>query len=310
MARDRNLASSNTWAIAIIAWQLTFTGVAIALSVAGHPLLWVLGQTLLAISLFQWFVLHHDLAHGGFFRTRWLNALFGHVSSAFCLMPFFSWRQVHHHHHIWTGWKDKDPSDPHSQIRNPSPAVLRAINFCWRYWIPVIAISFVAINFWNLKRVNTLFPDPASRRKNLFSVVFLVVVYAVAIGVLRSAMLVHWLPAILLFLSLSDPILLTQHAHIDANYARGAKVKAFRFAEQGAYSRNVIYPRWVAKYFFYNSERHGLHHVHPEVPVYRLGRLPSPPENTITWSDWLSTAKRMPADVLIFQTARESGVKL
>jgi acyl-lipid omega-6 desaturase (Delta-12 desaturase) len=310
MITDVRRTSSNAVACAFITWQCAFTALAVWFSLSGHVALWAIGQLLLAINMFQWFVLHHDLAHGGFFRTRWLNVVVGHLSSVFCLMPFFSWKQMHHHHHVWTGWKDKDPSDPLSQIKAPTPAVVKVMNFCWKFWVPIFAFSFVAINFWNLKRVNRLFPDPRSKAKNLFSVVLLGAVYATAFVVAPRVMLVCWLPALLLFLCFSDPVLLTQHVHVDANYANGQDVKAFRYSEQGAYARNVVYPRVVAKYLFYNSERHGLHHLHPTVPVYQLGSLEAPQENTIHWREWLRLAKAMPADVLIFRTARESGVRL
>lgn len=310
MNQNAQFASSNAWAVAIIAWQLAFTAGAIDLSLSGSPLFWVLGEVLLAISMFQWFVLHHDLAHGGFFRTKALNVVVGHLSSLFCLIPFNSWRQVHHHHHRWSGWKDKDPSDPHSQVKKLPRWLIRLVDFCWKFWVPTIALSFVVINFWNLRRVNQLFPDRKSRARNLFSVLFLATAFVAAFAVFGRVMLTAWLPAFVLFLMLSDPILLTQHAHIDANYARGQRVKAFRYSQQGAFARNVIYPRWIAKYFFYNSERHGLHHAHPEIPIYRLGRLPSPSENQITFGDWLRTAKAMPAELLIFKTTKESGIRL
>jgi len=310
MKTPPRLSSNDAAAFAIVAWQLTFTVVAIRLSLEGPGLVWAVGQLLLAVNFFQWFVIQHDLAHGGFFRTRWLNDVVGHLSSIFCLIPFFSWKQVHHHHHIWTGWKDKDPSDPLSQIKQPTPGLVRWMNFCWKYWVPVFAFSFVAINFWNLKRVNTLFPDPRSKGRNLFSVVFLSAVVLSAIAVMPKAMLLYWLPAMVVFLIISDPILLTQHVHIDAHQANGERVKAFRFSEQSPFARNIIYLRLVSRFFFYNSERHGLHHEHPEVPIYHLGKLATPAENTIGWLEWLRRAKSMPADVLIFQTSRESGVRL
>ena len=310
MQRQPELASSDVSAFAIIAWQLAFTVVAIRLSLMGSGLYWVIGELLLAIGFFQWFVIHHDLAHGAFFRTRLLNNIFGHLSSIFCLIPFFSWKQVHHHHHIWTGWKDKDPSDPLSQIKQPKPITIRLMNFCWKYWIPVFAMTFVTINFWNLKRVNALFPDRKSRRKNLFSVLFLCAIYAFAFAFFAREMVLVWLPAMVLFLMVSDPILLTQHVHIDANYAGGKQVKAFRFRDQPVFARNIVYPKYISKYFFYNSERHGLHHQHPDIPIYHLGKLPSPAENNIGWSEWLRIAKSMPADVLIFKTSRDSGIRL
>ncbi len=310
MKNQEKLSSNDAYAFAIIVWQLAFTAVAIRLSVMGSVILWVIGQLLLAVSFFQWFVIHHDLAHGGFFRTRVLNNVVGHLSSIFCLIPFFSWKQVHRHHHIWTGWKDKDPSDPLSQITQPTPGAVRLMNFCWKYWVPVFALGFVAINFWNLKRVNALFPDNTSKARNLFSVVFLSAVYLSAFGFFPKAMLLYWLPATLVFLSISDPILLTQHVHIDANYANGQRVKAFRYSEQTPFARNIIYPKFISTFFFYHSERHGLHHQHPEIPIYHLGKLPSPVENNIGWSDWLRIAKSMPADILIFKTSRESGVRL
>ena len=87
-------------------------------------------------------------------------------------------------------------------------------------------------------------------------------------------------------------------------------MKTFRFAQQGSFARTVVYPRFIQKYFFYNSEQHVLHHQRPEIPMYRLNRLPSPAGNRIGWKEWLTSAKRLPADVLIFQTARDTGMRI
>lgn len=294
----------------LLGWQIGFTGLAIWLSLFNNPAIWLIGQVLLGISMLQWFVLEHDLGHGGFLKSKWLTLVFGHLASVFCLIPYFPWKQIHHAHHIWTGWKKLDPTLPEMHPDKMPPVLVRFMDFCWRYWIPVFAFSYSLQTFWNYRRLSRLYPHLDHKRRNLFSILFLITVYVVAFVVLGSAMLYRWLPAFIFFLFISDPLLLSQHTHLDYNDPEDEAVKPVRYGEQPIYTRSVIYPRVISKYMLYYFDRHGLHHQHPGIPIYYLSVLTQPEENNIYWLDWLRIAKRLPAHIMIFQSFRDTGVKL
>ena len=294
----------------LLIWQIGFTAFCIFLSSQKNPFLWLTGQALLGICLLQWFVLQHDLGHGGFLRGKWLNAVFGHFASLFSLLPYYPWRQIHHAHHVWTGWKQLDPTLP-EVVPEAMPRFLVALmDFCWRCWIPVFALSFSSQTFWNYRRLARLYPDRCSKRRNLFSILFLVTVYALAFFIFGEIMLRCWLTAFIFYLFLSDPLLLSQHTHLDYHSPDGKVVKPIRYRSQPLYTRSVTYPHFISKYILYYFDRHGLHHQQPGVPIYSLAGLESPEENTIHWLDWLRIAKRMPAHRLIFQSFRDTGIKL
>jgi len=305
---------SDLKAIGLLLWQAIFTLVALYISYFGTGLLWILGQVLLSINLLQWFILHHDLIHGSLFKTKWLNIVFGHLSSIPSLLPFYSFRLAHHQHHIWTGWRDKDPSNPQMYLKQPSKWAINVVNFCWKYWIPILAPAFVIQNFWNVPRLFVRFPKQGDRNKILFSLFFVVVVYTTLFMLVPGFMVQNWLLSFLLFLLMSDLILVSQHTHIDGKFADKAEdpdaVKAIKYADQGAYARTILYPDWVSKYLFYYFDRHGLHHQQPSVPVYHLGSLPDHTKLKIGWVEWLSKAKKLSAFSMIYSSPKESGVAL
>jgi fatty acid desaturase len=294
----------------LLAWQLIISGLAIFLSCRDSLPLWLLGQILLGLCMMQWFILEHDLGHRALVKNRHLSTFFGHIASVFCLLPYFCWQRVHDAHHRWTGWRAQDPTIPDRGYHDFSPRGAAALNFCWRYWVPVIALLFSIQTFWNLGRLERLFPGTASRRRHLFSVAFLALVYLALVLVFRGLFLQCWLLAFLIFLSISDPYLLSQHTHIDYLDHEGVVPTPVPFAEQARFSRTVHYPRWFERFILYGSNHHGLHHRHPTIPCYQLASCDEQPRNGIWWSKWLALAKSMPARELIFLSTRDTGVDL
>ncbi len=302
---------SNLIAIGLILWQCFFSSATLFISFWGTGIIWFFAQILLGINLLQWFILHHDLIHGSLFRTKSLNVIFGHLTSIPSLLPFYSFKLAHHQHHIWTGWRDKDPSNPQMYLKKPAAWVVKVVNFCWKYWIPVMAPVFVIQNFWNIPRLFVRFPAAKDRRKILLSIFFVVFIYGVLFAWIPMFMLHHWLLGFGVFLFMSDLILVSQHTHIDGKFANDSDdVKAIRYAEQDRYARTILYPHWVSKYVFYYFDRHGLHHQKPGIPVYNLGKQPDQSTLKIHWYDWLRKAKSLTAYSMIYSSPRESGVEL
>jgi len=123
--------------------------------------------------------------------------LFGHLASAFVIMPFYPWRYIHADHHVWTGWRDLDPTMGQLRPRELSSVARRTADFCWKAWIPVFCLTFSAGNFWNLRRLRRQWKSGKPRREFLFSILFLV---------------------------MCDPLLLSQNAHIPKKSSGGVKV--------------------------------------------------------------------------------------
>lgn len=177
--------------------------------------IWLSGQILLGFIILQWFFIIHDLAHRSLFHSPTTSAIFGHLASLFCLIPYYSWKKVHHAHHKRTGWQEKDPTVPDFGIEDLSPFMIRVIDFRWKYWIPVFAFSYCLSIFYNLKKLFGLYPK--DKAKITFSILFLVVSYSLIIYFVGGLLFIKiFVLAFFLFLFISDPLLISQHTHLNS----------------------------------------------------------------------------------------------
>jgi acyl-lipid omega-6 desaturase (Delta-12 desaturase) len=291
-----------------MALALAGTALGLVLSFVGGWGAWIAGQVLLALMLVQWFVILHECGHDTLFRTRRWHALAGRVAAAFSLIPYHCWTRVHGRHHKWTGWQDLDPTTE-SLTPRPRGGVERAlVNVCWRLWIPLFSVLYRATNYWNLPRLLRMFPK--DRGAILRDTVLLVALYAaviVALGPMVS--LRAFALALVLSLVIEDLLLLSQHTHVPQNVSGGGTVKPFAAIEQEPFTRSLRLPR-TASAFVLHFDAHELHHMYPFVPGYHLRRINYTPENEIGWWQWVRGAKRMPADVLLFQNRVDTGYDL
>ena len=321
----RPAADSRTWirrptnsrGFAWIFGELACTGAVVALSLLsfarigsgwGWPFVWFAAQIILGLLLFQWFVLMHSCGHRALFASRRLNDVFGHVASAFCLVPYSSWRYVHAQHHRWVGWMDKDSTTRGLAGPLPPPRAQRVMNFCWKFWIPIFSLAFGVSGFWNLKHVASVAPSVGQRRQALFSVIFLGLVYAALIAWAGGRFLQVWPVAFLCFLTIGDPILLSQHVHLPLHKTGGATVAPFAAADQDPFTRTIVVPPWVAQWVFLQFTTHGAHHAYPHVAHYDLERVPFSSVHAISLTAWLKAAKRMPATRLLYESSRDTGI--
>jgi len=310
-ARYARLESSD-WRAAL--WTLRVaatTAVAFWLSAQAEPLVWLGGQALLAVAILQWFFLLHDCGHRHFFKTPWLNTLVGHLASIFCIVPFTPWRSIHAQHHLWTGWKDRDPTQASVTLAE-LPRPLRVLmDVCWVLWIPLFTSVFGIRNFWNLPRCLKHFTR--SREEGLH--------HAFSLALIVAAWVLAWVVAFpqgfwqlyalgfLGFFVLSDPLLLSQHSHMPSRTTEQEEAVANKLWDQDQFTRSVVFPRWVSRYLLLNFDVHIAHHLLPNIPCYHLGAVHDELEtvNTIDWWTWLRAAKRTPAHVLLLQSRLETG---
>jgi fatty acid desaturase len=310
---------TNARGFAWILGESTLTALAIGLSLVSYQHIanswlwlpvWLLCQLALGLLLFQWFVLMHGCGHRALFASRRLNDIFGHVASIFCLIPYASWQYIHAQHHRWTGWMDKDPTSRALAEPLPSLYVQRLMNFCWRCWIPIFSLLFGVAGFWNPRRVAMVAPSVRQRRRTLLSMLLPILVYVCLIALMGSRFLEIWAVAFVCYLSIGDPVLLSQHVHVPLLRTSGQPVRAFSRADQNQFSRTVVVPEWAAQWILLQFTTHGAHHAHPNIAHYDLARVPFESLHAIRWSEWLRTAKRMPAVRLLYENSNDTGVIL
>jgi fatty acid desaturase len=310
--RFKSLTSSDLMAALQVGRVVALTLAAVALSVAGGTVAWVIGQVLMAVAIMQWFFLLHDCGHRHFFATPWLNVLVGHVASVFCLLPFTPWRTIHGQHHVWTGWHDLDPTQAGVTIGQKLPWPKRLlVDICWACWVPIFTVAFGLINFWNLprcvRRFSHTWRDAAHHA------------FSMAVPILAITALCSWLGAaqvwhifgwgLVGFFILSDPLLLSQHSHMPERLAHQETALPNKLWDQDEFTRSIVFPRWASRHLLFHFDVHIVHHLFPNLPSYRVGQIQEEVKtvNTIDWWQWLKRAKRTPAHVLLFDTRMTTG---
>lgn len=272
---------------------------AIYLSYSHTGVLWFVSQVLLGFFILQWFFLLHDLGHGHFFSHPILNKIFGLYSSFFVMLPFFSWKYLHRHHHLWTGWKDKDPTMAIILPEMIPEWKKYVMNFCWKFWIPIFSLMFSLSNFWNIPKLTKLFPE--KRSSFFFGIIFICSIHMTLIFFLSWEKYLHfWGLGYVIFFILSDPLLISQHAGISQYHSHGQQVTQFHMRDQDNFTRSLIFPPWVSKYILLGFNNHSLHHLYPTLPCYHLIFMKeSCGKNDIHWLKWIKSAKKKSAVELL-----------
>ena len=289
---------------------LASTVVGLAFSSSGWLPIWLAGQAVLAAAFVQWFVILHECGHETLFRGRRTNAAVGALAGLMSLIPFRTWRRVHGRHHKWTGWQDLDPTTEALVPRERSRAGRMFVNACWRLWIPIFSVAYRAQNFWNLRRLRSMFPratDWTEIRRDSIATLATYGAIVAALGPAETLRLCGL--ALVLSLIAEDLLLLSQHTHMPQHVSQGAAVRPYPAIEQAPFTRSLKMPRFAAALIL-NFDAHELHHMFPFVPGYHLHRVPYEPPNSIGLWEWIVGAKRLKADVLLFDNRIGTGLDL
>jgi acyl-lipid omega-6 desaturase (Delta-12 desaturase) len=306
----RHLRSSDAAGLVATTATAVVTMAGIGLSVQASLACWIGGQLLLALALLQWFVLLHECGHDTLFRARRVHAIVGRLAGFFAAIPFANWKKVHGRHHRWTGWQDLDPTTEALVPRPLAHAERLLLNACWRLWIPVFSVIYRISNYWHLPRLHRLFPMLSDRRAMRRDVVVLLFVYAATVVYVGPEQILHLVGlALALSLGMQDLLILSQHTHMPQHVSGGAAVRPYPAPEQESFTRSLRLPRW-ASIGLLHFDAHELHHMYPFVPGYYLNRIPYQPANEVGWWKWVTDAKRVSADVLLFENRTQSGLDL
>lgn len=271
---------------------------------------WLIGQIILGIAITQWFMVMHEAGHNTLLPSTRANRWVGRFCGLVCLFPFDAWRFIHHRHHVWTGWRDLDPTTENLLPREIKGWEKFIFNNCWKFWIPVFGVAYRAQHFWKPSKIKNHAGDEKGRmivRGILIQLAF----YGALIVLLGVPFLLTTFGlAFLIHLSICDPILLSQHSHIPQEESDGENVSPFPHRDQDVFTRSIEFPKFFSKWVLLHFDLHELHHLFPHIPGYHLDRLPVSEielENSYHWWSWILEAKRLPAHELIFKNREETG---
>lgn len=270
--------------------------------------MWVCGHIVLSLGLLQAFALLHECGHGVLFRTRWANAVVGHLCGFLCGIPYRAWVTIHAAHHKWTGWQDLDPTTESLVPRELGRAERALMNTCWKYWIPSFSIVYRVTNFWNLEKLGRVARTPRALRAISINAAVLALVYvSVLLAAGPWAIMTAVLPGLLLSLVMLDPIMLSQHSHIPLKLSHGEDVRAIKAPDQEVYTRSLRFPDVFSRYILVHFDAHELHHIYPQLPGYQLREIDYTPGNEAHWWRWIRKARAMPAETLLFKNRHDTG---
>ena len=305
-----HLKPSNAAGGLLTAGCLALTGSALWLSVRGSTWMWLAGQILLALALVQWFAVLHECGHETLFRSKRLHTAIGHMAGFFSIIPFYNWKRVHARHHKWTGWQDVDPTTAALVPRELGAFERVLVNLCWKLWIPLFSILYRLNNFWNWPRLKAMFRKSEDRSRLAISSLTLLTTYVALFALVGGGTMLRLVGLALLFaLVAEDLLLLSQHTHIPQNVSHGKAVRPFPTVEQEAFTRSLVFPRWLSALLLH-IDAHELHHMYPYVPGYRLGEVTYATENEIGLWAWIRGARGMPGELLLFHNRLETGADI
>jgi fatty acid desaturase len=305
-----HLRPTDRHGLLVLLVALTATTGGVWLSLVGGWANWAIGQALLGASLVHWFIVLHECGHRTLFRGRRLNATVGRLAGFMTLIPYACWTRVHGRHHRWTGWQDLDPTTERLTPRARGWFERTLVNLCWRLWIPLFSTLYRVQNFWNLRRLTTLFASIEDHRRMRQAVLIQAAAYLALVLALGPLVLLRSVGlALVLSLIVEDILLLSQHTHIPQHLSEGRVVQPFPALEQDVFTRSIRLPAWISTMLLH-FDAHELHHMYPFVPGYHLKRIPYAPANEIGWWQWIARSKRLRGETLLFQHRADTGFEV
>lgn len=224
-----------------------------------EPWLWALVWALQGMCFLGCVAGQHEAIHGLVYQRRGLNHLAGAVFGAMLLFPYAAYRYGHLEHHRWTNAEgDTQPTPP---FRNVIEYVVLT---------PLSGIVFVAMQWWTALR--TLAGRPPvwvrnSRQRaeiqcsTAAMLIALVALAAATMNFSQAALMLYWAP--LLAGGCVWLVIVTIPEHYGCAPGPASAFDTTRTTTSNA----------ALRWFFWGSNYHTEHHLHPNVPSPRLNEL-------------------------------------
>lgn len=267
---------------------------------------YICGQIAGGIFFAQAFILLHEFGHRSLFRTSSLNMILGHLCSFLVFIPYRNWREIHALHHKWTGFRDKDPTTEKTFSERLSKKQEWLISVSWKYYLPLFTLGYRFGIYWKAEKLKRHLSYKCYK-KCVREMILYGLFYLISVVVFPF----FWLsifPALYLSFVLCDLLSLSQHSHIQMQHSQGKPVSPLPYFEQMNYSRSLIFPRWISKFFLFNFNYHELHHAYPGLACYHLDKIAIKTPNQYPFLPWLKKVKSMNGVDFIFRSnAKRDG---
>jgi fatty acid desaturase len=304
-----NSFQANNWrALSFLVTPLLFLIFGIFFSMKDGIPFYLLSILLFSFFSTQAFILLHECGHMHFFKTQFQNSMFGNLFGVFAGIPFFTWKHMHHLHHKWTGWRDKDPTTEVTVDPGNSKFIQLVANLSWILFFPIFYLTYHVSNYWNLKKIER-FVRPHIFRKSVGSVFMYALIYSILFLFLPLEMVLYVLPSFFLSCIWRELIILTQHTHIDIPLSEGENVSPISYLNQIPFTRSFYIGKFFERYFLFNFNLHEAHHAYPGLPAYYLHECHLNLSRNPTYWRWLLQAKSMWGVDFIFRTSKHTNKK-
>ncbi|MCF3945161.1 fatty acid desaturase [Acidiphilium sp. AL] len=226
-----------------------------------------------AVLLVRLFMFQHDCGHGSFFAARWANDLLGWVLGVLTLTPYTSWRGSHAIHHASAGNLDRRGIGDVTTLTLPEylalPKWRRLAYRLYRHPLVMFGIGPIWL-FFICNRIPA--GNPRRRWRDWLSIIGTDAALAAMLATLvltlgPAAVLLGWLPVMLLAASIGVWLFYIQHQFEDAYWEPRSRWDFRAAALQGASFYDL--PR-VLHWMTGNIGFHHIHHLSSRIPNYRL----------------------------------------
>jgi omega-6 fatty acid desaturase (delta-12 desaturase) len=218
------------------------------------------------------YVIEHDCGHHSYFRSANLNDLAGNLLGFGITIPYSMWKFVHNSHHMHVGNLDKRDFNPEvwtmtiTEFQN-APTLKRVLyRFIRSRFARLIIVP--SINYGLACRLI----HPNFNKKAIFSVVTHNILYFFLFWLVISKIgfftvfIIYFLPLILFF-GIAAFTFYGQHQFEDTYWKPEAEWNWKNATMYGA--TNLQSPVWF-RWLVGNVVCHTAHHIHTQVPFYRL----------------------------------------
>jgi acyl-lipid omega-6 desaturase (Delta-12 desaturase) len=224
--------------------------------------------------LVRLFIIQHDCGHGSFFASRWANDLLGRAIGVLTLTPYAFWRKDHAIHHATSGNLDRRGIGDITMLTLSEYLALPPLRrFLYRaYRHPLVLFGLGPIYLFFLRNRIPIGRRTFRQKKSWASILgtnltLMVIFLLMLLTGSARALLLAYLPVILLAASIGTWMFYVQHQFEQAYWAPGSDwdFHAAALAGSSFYDLPAVL-HWLTGYIGF----HHVHHICSKIPNYRL----------------------------------------
>lgn len=216
------------------------------------------------------FIVMHDCGHRSFFKSRFLNSFFGHITAFSFYTPFLMWRELHNKHHANQGNLDRrhQSLDVWTLTRSEYDAAGLLRKLSYRLYRHPFFLFLVAPFFFFLLIFRVPFERFSKKAVfNIFSLDLLLLGLYFSSPALFLKIFLIQLPSLSIGLPMAAFLFYIQHQFENTLWVRNVDFNSSLIARHGSSFYKVPdFLNWA----YGNIGYHHLHHLDVRIPMYNL----------------------------------------